>query len=252
MSPLILSAILIFTTLATAFMSGLIGMAGGIVLMGVLLLVLPVGPAMVLHGFVQLVSNGWRAWLWRSYIKWRIVGQSFAGSMGALALFAVLSFVPDKLLVYLVLGLLPFVQYIMPPSLRLDITKRGQGLICGFIVTLMQLVSGVSGAMLDQFYAYSPLDRREQVATKAACQSIGHITKLIYFGGIMATASQLAELPLWLFPALIIAAMAGNSLAAKPLEKMSNGQFRVWSQRILLILGLYFLAQAAYLALAAP
>ncbi len=247
MSPLLLSLILIATTLATAFISGLIGMAGGIILMGVLLLVLPVGPAMVLHGFVQLVSNAWRAWLWRSYIKWRIVGQSFLGALGALGLFIILNFVPGKMLVYLVLGLLPFVQYALPPKLKLDITKPGQGLICGLLVTLAQLLAGVSGAMLDQFYAYSPLDRREQVATKAACQSIGHITKLIYFGGIVSSVQQLQVLPLWLFPALIVAAMAGNSLAAKPLEKLSNTQFRTISQRILLVLGVYYLIMAALL-----
>lgn len=84
MSPILLSIVLIFTTLATAFLSGLIGMAGGIILMGVLLLLLPVAQAMVLHGFVQLVSNGWRAWLWRKYIHWRIVRHSFVGAVGAL------------------------------------------------------------------------------------------------------------------------------------------------------------------------
>lgn len=245
MSPILLSLILIITTLATAFLSGLIGMAGGIVLMGVLLLLLPVSQAMVLHGFVQLVSNGWRAWLWRRYIQWKIVRHSFLGALGALALMIYLNFVPEKALVYFVLGILPFIQFLMPQNLRLDITKGFQPMICGFVVTLTQLISGVSGAMLDQFYAYSPLDRREQVATKAICQSIGHITKLIYFGGIVSSITELSHLPLILFPLLIVAAMAGNSLAAKPLERLSNADFRKWSQRVLLVLGAYYLAMAA-------
>ena len=244
MSPILLSIILIFTTLATAFISGLIGMAGGIILMGVLLLLLPVAQAMVLHGFIQLVSNGWRAWLWRKYIDWRIVRHSFIGAVGALALMVFLNFVPEKALVYLVLGALPFIQYVMPQSLKLDITKGFQPIICGFVVTLTQLISGVSGAMLDQFYAYSPLDRREQVATKATCQSIGHVTKLIYFGGIVSSIDDLSHLPIFLFPMLIIAAMAGNSLAAKPLERLSNADFRLWSQRVLLLLGAYYLMMA--------
>jgi uncharacterized membrane protein YfcA len=241
MSPILLSLILIITTLATAFLSGLIGMAGGIVLMGVLLLLLPVSQAMVLHGFVQLVSNGWRAWLWRRYIQWKIVRHSFLGALGALALMIYLNFVPEKALVYFVLGILPFIQFLLPQNLKLDITKGFQPIICGFVVTLTQLISGVSGAMLDQFYAYSPLDRREQVATKATCQSIGHITKLIYFGGIVSSVTELSHLPLILFPLLIIAAMAGNSLAAKPLERLSNTDFRKWSRRVLLVLGTYYL-----------
>lgn len=244
MSTILLSIVLIFTTLATAFLSGLIGMAGGIILMGVLLLLLPVAQAMVLHGFIQLVSNGWRAWLWRKYIHWRIVRHSFVGAVGALTLMVFLNFIPEKALVYFVLGALPFIQYVMPQSLKLDITKGFQPIICGFVVTLTQLISGVSGAMLDQFYAYSPLDRREQVATKATCQSIGHVTKLIYFGGIVSSIGELSHLPIFLFPMLIIAAMAGNSLAAKPLERLTNADFRLWSQRVLLVLGLYYLVMA--------
>ncbi len=220
-------------------------MAGGIVLMGVLLLLLPVAQAMVLHGFIQLVSNGWRAWLWRNYIHWRIVWRSLIGAIAALLLMIFLHFVPEKALVYFVLGILPFIQYLLPQRLQLDITKGYQAIICGFVVTLTQLISGVSGAMLDQFYAYSPLDRREQVATKATCQSIGHITKLIYFGGIVSSVSELSHLPLLLFPLLIIAAMAGNSLAAKPLQNLSNATFRIWSQRVLLILGAYYLCMAS-------
>jgi hypothetical protein len=43
---------------------------------------------------------------------------------------------------------------------------------------------------------------------------------------------------------LIIAAMAGNSLAAKPLERLTNADFRLWSQRVLLVLGAYYLIMA--------
>jgi uncharacterized protein len=247
MSPLLLAAVLLLTTLLTAFISGLIGMAGGFVLMGVLVWLLPVSLAMVLHGFIQLTSNAWRAWLWRSYIQWRIVGQSLIGSALALCLIMLVQYTPEKQTVYLFMGLMPFVQFLLPQNLRLDVTRKGMGIVCGLVVTLMQLISGVAGGLLDQFYVHTSLDRRAQVATKAACQSIGHITKLIYFGGIVSGVAQLADLPLWVFPALIAAAMAGNSLAAKPLEKLSNVQFRLWSQRVLLALGVYYLVIAARL-----
>jgi uncharacterized membrane protein YfcA len=47
--------------IATSFLSGLFGMAGGMVLMGLLLLLMPVPAAMVLHGITQVASNGARA-----------------------------------------------------------------------------------------------------------------------------------------------------------------------------------------------
>src|SRR2546430_13078412 len=50
---------------ATAFLSGLFGMAGGMILIGVLLMLMPLPTAMVLHAITQMASNGWRAFLWR-------------------------------------------------------------------------------------------------------------------------------------------------------------------------------------------
>ena len=64
--------VILVTVLVTAFISGIFGMAGGLILMGVLAAMLPVATAMVVHGAVQMVSNGYRAFLWRQYIHWRV------------------------------------------------------------------------------------------------------------------------------------------------------------------------------------
>ena len=72
MSILIAVAILI-ATLATAFLSSIFGMLGGLILMGILASILPIASAMVLHGLIQLTSNGYRAWLNRKDIVWAIV-----------------------------------------------------------------------------------------------------------------------------------------------------------------------------------
>ncbi len=60
------------TALVTSFISGILGMAGGMIFMGVLLALLTVPQAMVLHGVTQLAANGWRAILWRTSIDWRV------------------------------------------------------------------------------------------------------------------------------------------------------------------------------------
>ena len=52
--------ILSTSVLATSFLSGIFGMAGGMVLMGILLLLMSVEQAMVIHGVAQFASNGWR------------------------------------------------------------------------------------------------------------------------------------------------------------------------------------------------
>ena len=64
MSPAIIGTILV-AALVTATISGVFGMAGGLILMGVLTTYLPVASAMVLHGFIQIISNASRAFLLR-------------------------------------------------------------------------------------------------------------------------------------------------------------------------------------------
>ena len=48
-------------TIATTTLSGVFGMAGGLLLVGVLLLLLPLPAAMALHAVTQIASNAWRA-----------------------------------------------------------------------------------------------------------------------------------------------------------------------------------------------
>ena len=60
MTPLLIAALGLLMV-ATAFLSGMFGMAGGLILIGVLLALLPLPTAMVLHAITQMASNGWRA-----------------------------------------------------------------------------------------------------------------------------------------------------------------------------------------------
>ena len=72
MSPLLIAA-LCLTMVGTSFLSGIFGMAGGMILVGILLALLPLPDAMMLHGVTQMASNGWRALLWWRYVRWSAV-----------------------------------------------------------------------------------------------------------------------------------------------------------------------------------
>ena len=61
----------------TACISGIFGMAGGMIFMGVIATIMGVAEAMVVHGAVQSVSNSSRAWLLRPDIRWDILGIYF-------------------------------------------------------------------------------------------------------------------------------------------------------------------------------
>src|SRR5262249_45097209 len=73
-------AVVAVAVLGSSFISGIFGMAGGMILLGVLLVFMDVATAMVLFGVIQMVSNSWRAALWFHYVDWGIVRRFLIGS----------------------------------------------------------------------------------------------------------------------------------------------------------------------------
>ena len=67
--PIATMILLVVTMIATAFLSGIFGMAGGLVLIGVLFALMPVPEAMALHAVTQMASNGWRGALWIKHVS---------------------------------------------------------------------------------------------------------------------------------------------------------------------------------------
>src|SRR3954447_6905127 len=112
MTPLMIAA-LGTLMVATAFLSGLFGMAGGMILIGVLLTFMTLPTAMVLHAITQMASNGWRAPLWRAAIRWRPGSVYRTACARAPGLWSPPRYVPDKPIALLLLGVTPFMARLM-------------------------------------------------------------------------------------------------------------------------------------------
>ncbi len=241
---LILTAVVLATMVGTSFLSGIFGMAGGLILVGVLLAILPLPAAMMLHGVTQLASNVWRASLWWRHIRWRPVAAYVAGCALALLGWSMFRYVPDTPLALLMLGVTPFMVRLAPAKLRANPHSPHQGVFYGTICMTLILLTGVAGPLIDSFFLGGNLDRREIVATKSACQVFGHAAKLVYFGGIIDQAASVDPIIAGL---AILASMLGTSLAARVLEAMSDVQFRVWANRIITTIAGYYIVQGTYL-----
>jgi uncharacterized protein len=181
MSTLVIST-LCLAMVGTSFVSGIFGMAGGMILVGVLLALMPVPEAMMLHGVTQMASNGWRGLLWCRHVRWRAVASYVLGCAIALLLWSLTRYVPDKPVALLMLGLTPFMARLAPESYRPNPESARQGAIYGVACMTLILLTGVSGPLIDTFFLGGKLGRREIVATKAVCQIFGHAAKLLYFG----------------------------------------------------------------------
>lgn len=242
-SLLVLAAISA-AVVATSFISGILGMAGGMMLMGVLLALMPVPAAMMLHGTTQMAANGWRAWLWRREIDWRVFRGSVWGALCVLAVFGVLQLVGSRPIVYLILGSTPFVSYLLPASLQLNVDRRGHSFLCGVVCTTLALLAGISGPLLDVFFLPSKMNRRAVVATKAISQTFGHLVKIVYFGVLLSSAQGTIDWPFAL--AMIALAIVGTNLSRRVLDRMTDHDFRRWTRRTVTSVGTFYLCSGLW------
>lgn len=246
MGSMTLGALIVIaiTIVGTSFISGIFGMAGGMILLGVLLVFFDVVAGMVLFSTIQLAANGWRAVLWWRFVRWPIFWLYVAGAFLAFLAMRAIAFVPDKALVYLALGAMPFLIELLPAAARPNIEWRGVPFFTGVTTTLVQLISGVGGQFLDIFFQKSELDRKTTVATKAVTQTFAHLLRLLYFGSL---AGATEWVPLWAHAPAIGLAILGTSLAPFVLERLTDVGFRQWTRWIILAISAVYLARGLWL-----
>ena len=242
MTPSVL-ALIAATIVFSSFLSGVFGMAGGMILLGVLLNYFDVATGMIFFSIIQLFANGWRVVQWRHYILWPIFGWYFVGAVIAFAGMWMIAFVPDKAMVYLGLGVMPFVVEALPASMRPNIERKGVPLFTGVATTIIQILAGVGGLFLDIFFQKSMLDRKTTNATKAVAQSFSHVVRAFYFGSL----TGIGDVPLWATGPAILLAIGGTSLAPFVIERMTDHGFRQWTRAIIFAISVVFLARAAWL-----
>lgn len=173
--------IIAFAAAATAVLSALAGLGGGIILLAVLAQFFAPVVAIPIHGSIQLVANGSRAFLLRGEIAWRAVLWSSvllfpASLLGVL----VATSVPEDA-TRAALGVFALVITWRPSLLRWRGTEQmperaliGVGAASGFINTTV----GASGPVTSPFFRAVTVGHSAFVATAAASQVIAHISKV--------------------------------------------------------------------------
>ena len=247
MPSLLVLALLAVSALVTSFISGILGMAGGMILMGILLAVLPLPVAMMLHGITQLASNGWRALIWRKEVDWRVFRGYAVGVAASFLLFALVQLVVSKPVALIVMGFTPFITLALPEKLHLNVERRGHPFACGAICTVLSLTAGVSGPILDVFFVRSKMNRHAVVATKAMTQCLSHISKIVYFG--VFAVMEGAHVHPYLGAMMVILAFVGTSLSQPVLKRMNDESFRFWTRWTVMSLGVFYLGSGVYLLL---
>lgn len=248
--PMGAAIFLIVMSFLTAALSGVFGMAGGMVLKGALALVLPVSATFVVHGILQLVANAWRAILHRRHVDWRIVAMFALGSFLIAGAVAQIAFEPTRATLFLLMGLAPLLVWLPQSWVRLDAARPVQAVLAGASTTGVNLTAGVAGPLLDIFFVRTALTRHAIVATKAATQVFSHLMKIVVYGAPLFVHGGKGMPPWWMFAFAVPLSMLGTVAGGYVLDRLSDVNFKRYLRLIVTVIGAVYLFQAGRLYLA--
>jgi uncharacterized membrane protein YfcA len=217
----------------TAFIGVYTGAAGGVILLALMAMVLPVAVVIPVHTVVMLGTG-----VTRTMIMWRFVMRDtllpfIAGAVvGAAAGAKVFVALPISWL-QAILGAFILLVTWMPHLGRIGARGR-RFAVLGFGTVFLGVFVSATGTLLAPFIASATPDRHNLAATMGALMTIAHLAKLVAFGFIgFAIASFMP-----LMVAMIATGAVGNWLGEVALHRTSEQRFRLVFQVVLTILGL--------------
>jgi uncharacterized membrane protein YfcA len=201
--------------------------------------------AIPLHGAVQLVSNGSRTVVQRRHVRWPLVGRfgllllpcAFAG-------LAVAQSLPPEA-TRLLIGVFVLIATWRPGWLQLGVgsaTPERQLIWAGGGTGFLSTTVGATGPLIAPLFLHFDLTRQGLVGTKAACQTLQHVAKLVVFGVVGFAFAE------WIGPLALLGAsvVVGTALGSLLLDRVSEAAFRRLYMGILTVIALRLVAGAAW------
>ena len=198
-------------------------MAGGIALLSVMTLFMPMAVVIPIHGVVQLVSNASRTFLLRKSIHkpitlWYLLGLPFGMGLSI----GLIKTIQSETLPLLLIAALIFYTLFKPKKLPPLVIPFWGFAILGVVSGFFSLLIGATGPLLAPFFLRDDLDRHQIISTKSSVQMLTHLLKLPAF---LSLGFDYGE---WLPETLIltVCALLGTWLGVKVLGKLDDGVFR--------------------------
>lgn len=182
-----MTPLLIIGCFVAAFVSGITGMAGGTLILSILLLFFEPLECIAIHGFLQVIANITRVGVFWKSVNWRsfayFVGLVLPGAWLGMRLST--QFNPNLLKV--VLGLV-ILWVAWKPTKKTKVVSQKRPFIfvpLGFLSGFLGMIIGVTGPLLAPFFLQAGLLKETFIATKAICQFVVQIVKVVLFATLL-------------------------------------------------------------------
>lgn len=231
---LAVAGLLIFASFFTSALTAAMGLGGGVAMLALLGIFIPVAALIPVHGAVQLGSNTGRAWRQRENVRWSVAGPFIAGSfVGAVIGGFVVIQLPDAVMKIVLGAFVVLITWVSVPGVD-RIGKAGIA-VGSTVLAVLSMMLGATGPLLNAMLAqFFPGDRKGLVATHAAGMTVQHALKIVVFG--LAGFAFAEWIPL--VAAMIASGYAGTIWGTRLLERLPEERFRFWFKILLTVLAL--------------
>lgn len=234
----------------TSLLSGIFGLLGGFLLVGMLIAIFDLTTSNLLISTVLIAATLWRTFVWFDRVRWRFVLLSTSGGTAAFLVIIASGLSPSRALILIVLGATPLLVTLLPKHFWPNIDTRIGQLICGFIVGLCQISGAASAAVVDIFFQNSVLNRIENVALKGALVIPILVFRASFFSiaEYRARGTITSSIPLWVYPSAVLIGIVATHVGGVVLTKMVTDKgFFTLSWRLSRLASAGFLAQGLWL-----
>lgn len=230
-APILLAAGMLGALITTS-----LGAGGGLLLLAVMTVFLPVTATIPLHGVIQAGAGASRTLLlWRHLSLPLLLAFAVGAIAGAAAGSVVLVRLPEPAM-QLILGIfILLLAWVPVPRLR-HASHGGLGVVAA-ITTGLTLFVGATGPLVAAFLRALGLDRLQYMATFSTCMLLQHGLKVVVFA--FAGFAFAPWLPF--LAAMLIAVFAGSWLGRHVLQRMDNALFHRALAAVLTLLALRLL-----------
>ncbi|MGG7566994.1 sulfite exporter TauE/SafE family protein [Rhodovulum sp. DZ06] len=217
------SLLLIAASFFTSAMTAGFGVGGGLALMALMGVFLPVAALIPVHGVVQLGSNAGRAALLRVHVDRGFLLAFLPGAcLGAAVGGSVVVALPETLLKIVLAGFVLALVWGPKPSAGRGLAGPWGAAGGGAVTTALTMFLGATGPLVAALISVQGFGRETVVATNAGAMTAQHLLKTLVFGIVGFAWADWAPL----IAAMVCTGYLGTRAGAGLLRRMPESRFR--------------------------
>lgn len=226
--------ILTISVFCCSVITGMMGLAGGVLFLGILASFVETTYVVPIYAAVMIVSTGSRSILFQKHINWKIASRYIAGLLpGAFLGIYVFQLLP-KDIIKLSMGIFIMAAIFLPITKKEDHLDIGVFVPVGLVAGFFGIFFGASGPFTSSFYIRQGIIKEALIATKATCALLEHILKIFLFGLIGINVLSYGGTVL----VLGLAVIPGIYIGKRLLNKFSDRAFLIVFKVLLFFLAL--------------